>query len=50
MNANHTYTLLHLLDNDFRIQLRPHLFIAKRNNAVQLLVDSSRFAHDAATI
>ncbi len=49
MNANHTSTLLHLLDNDFRIQLRPHLFIAKRNNALRLLFDPSRFDDDAAT-
>ncbi|KAL7471545.1 hypothetical protein ACHAXS_011839 [Conticribra weissflogii] len=49
MNANHTSTLLHLLDNDFRIQLRPHLFIAKRNAALQLLFDPSRFDDAAAT-
>ncbi len=49
MNANHTSILLHLLDNDFRIQLRPHLFIANRNDVLQLLFDPTRFDDNAAT-
>mmetsp|Transcript_7644 Transcript_7644/g.15776 ORF Transcript_7644/g.15776 Transcript_7644/m.15776 type:complete len:285 (+) Transcript_7644:173-1027(+) len=47
MNTNHTSTLLHLLDNDFRIQLRPDLFIVRQNSSLQLLSDPTNFHDDA---